>query len=88
MNFGTDIGYSAFHQTNKFNNSSLYKKICELVSAVQMFLTSLKRKEEYLFMYNGYTQQPDINQIQPVLTNTDPLNITIGNPSLKPAFRK
>jgi hypothetical protein len=35
--------------------------------------------------YNGRTQQPSLNQIQPILDNTDPLNISIGNPNLKPS---
>jgi len=38
------------------------------------------------FNYSGTTQPPSINQIQPLRENTDPLNITIGNPNLKQAF--
>jgi len=38
------------------------------------------------FWYNGYTQTPSFYQIQPVRQNTDPLNITVGNPLLKPSF--
>jgi hypothetical protein len=36
--------------------------------------------------YNGRTKQPTINQLQPLRNNNDPLNITIGNPSLKQEF--
>jgi hypothetical protein len=36
--------------------------------------------------YNGNTSQPSIQQIQPIRTNDDPLNINIGNPNLKPQF--
>ncbi|TDG37760.1 hypothetical protein EZJ43_01305 [Pedobacter changchengzhani] len=36
--------------------------------------------------YRGQTQQPSINQIQPILDNTNTQNIFIGNPNLKPAF--
>lgn len=36
--------------------------------------------------YNGSTVQPTIDQLQPVRINTDPLNITLGNPGLKPSF--
>ena len=36
--------------------------------------------------YNGSTQQPSLMQIQPILNNTDPLNIMLGNPGLRPAF--
>jgi len=44
-------------------------------------------KSEYIIInYNGYSQNPFISQIQPLRQNADPLNITIGNPTLKPAF--
>lgn len=36
--------------------------------------------------YQGYTQQPTIDQIQPLRQNTDLLNISIGNPDLKQEF--
>jgi hypothetical protein len=32
---------------------------------------------------SAYSQQPGISQLQPVKVNTDPLNITVGNPNLK-----
>lgn len=35
---------------------------------------------------NGNTFQPTPDQLQPLQENSDPLNITIGNPLLKPAF--
>lgn len=38
------------------------------------------------FNYSGQTNQPSVDQIQPVATNNDPLNIYIGNPNLKPSF--
>jgi len=36
--------------------------------------------------YNTSSQQPDLQQMQPVIDNTDPNRITIGNPNLKPTF--
>lgn len=36
--------------------------------------------------YNGSTQQPSIEQIQPLQQNTDPNNISIGNPDLRQEF--
>ncbi|MEJ7557254.1 MAG: outer membrane beta-barrel family protein [Pedobacter sp.] len=36
--------------------------------------------------YYGSTSQPSISQIQPIRENTDPLNVTIGNPDLDPSF--
>jgi outer membrane receptor protein involved in Fe transport len=36
--------------------------------------------------YNSNAQQPDLQQLQPVVDNTDPNRIIIGNPALKPQF--
>jgi hypothetical protein len=36
--------------------------------------------------YNGSQTQPTIDQLQPIRVNTDPLNLIIGNPNLKPSF--
>ncbi len=36
--------------------------------------------------YRGQTDQPSINQLQPVKNNSNPLNLTIGNPTLNPDF--
>lgn len=36
--------------------------------------------------YNGSTQQPTIEQIQPLQQNTDPLNISVGNAALRQEF--
>jgi len=36
--------------------------------------------------YRGQTDQPNISQLQPVKNNSNPMNVTIGNPELKPDF--
>jgi len=36
--------------------------------------------------YDASMREPTIQQLQPVIDNTDPLNIYIGNPNLKPAY--
>ncbi len=36
--------------------------------------------------YEGNSVEPTVAQLQPVLINNDPLNITQGNPNLKPSF--
>lgn len=37
--------------------------------------------------YNGSTRQPTIDQLQPLLQNTDPLYVRLGNPNLQQEFR-
>lgn len=36
--------------------------------------------------YRGQTNQPSVSQLQPVKNNSNPMNMTIGNPALNPAF--
>ncbi len=44
------------------------------------------RQKNIRINYNGNTSQPSVNQISPVVDVTNPLNITYGNPDLKPSF--
>jgi len=50
------------------------------------YLYKFSQQRSFTFRYSGSTTQPNIDQLQPVRVNTDPLNITIGNPNLKPTF--
>ena len=36
--------------------------------------------------YETSLLEPSIQQLQPIINNTDPLNISLGNPELKPAY--
>jgi hypothetical protein len=36
--------------------------------------------------YTTNVQEPSITQLQPIVNNNDPLNITLGNPELRPAY--
>jgi outer membrane receptor protein involved in Fe transport len=36
--------------------------------------------------YNASSQQPELQQMQPVIDNSDPNRISVGNPDLKPTF--
>jgi len=38
------------------------------------------------FDYETSVQEPTIQQLQPVLDNRDPLNLSVGNPNLQPAY--
>lgn len=50
------------------------------------FNYQIKKQTRLSFSYNGSTQNPTLQQINPIIDNTDPLNITIGNPLLKQEF--
>lgn len=45
------------------------------------------RQHNIRLRYNGSTSQPSVNQLSPVEDVSNPLNITVGNPDLKPSFQ-
>ena len=44
------------------------------------------RNKNLRLRYFGSTNQPSVSQLSPVIDISDPLNITYGNPDLKPSF--
>lgn len=46
----------------------------------------LTKQRSLNMFYSGRSSQPSMTQLQPVADKTDPLNIVIGNPNLKPTF--
>lgn len=46
----------------------------------------LSKQRRISFNYNGRTSQPSIEQLQPLLDNSNPLYVRIGNPDLRPSF--
>jgi hypothetical protein len=44
------------------------------------------RYRTFRMFYNGTTRQPSVSQLQPVVDNSDPLNLKVGNPNLKQEF--
>lgn len=48
---------------------------------------SPKKQRRLSINYNTTARIPNLQQIQPIIDNTDPLNITIGNKNLKQEYR-
>lgn len=51
------------------------------------FLYKFKPSQNLRFNYNGSSQAPSLEQLQPTRVNSDPLNVYVGNPNLKQSFR-
>jgi hypothetical protein len=73
-------------QTNVYKDSSFARNFTNFFPSAQ-FRWKYSTSGQLNLNYNGYTQQPSLMQLQPILDNTDPLNITIGNQNLQPAFQ-
>jgi len=76
--------------------SSLISKIVNIDSTIirnvvnfspQLILNITPRKGKKLTVkYKGNTNQPTLDELQPIIDNSNPLYIYIGNPGLKPEF--
>lgn len=90
-----------FHYTIGFNvdpshtsserfigDSTLYKITQNVVnfSPTMQFRFNFSKQSNLRIDYNGRTSQPSMNQMQPTPDYSNPNNIIIGNPDLKPRY--
>lgn len=85
VSIGSDVVYQAYKQTDKIANSEMRYNRTNLFPKANLNYR-FKPQTVLNLSYNGSTQQPTIQQIQPIRENEDPLNIFEGNPDIKPAF--
>ncbi|QEM12307.1 outer membrane beta-barrel family protein [Mucilaginibacter rubeus] len=86
FNFGTKVASVKFKQVDEFGRiSDLVRNFTNWYPQAS-FQYKFSKQSSIRVSYNGNTTQPNIDQIQPVRINTDPLNIQEGNADLKPSF--
>lgn len=85
INFGTRVSAVDFKQTD-LNTSKEYNRNFMNWLPQASYQYNFSKQKTFSFRYNGNSTQPNLNQIQPIRINTDPLNISLGNPDLRPSF--
>ena len=85
LNFGTRLTSVNFKQINEYTGNVFTRNFLNW-SPQASYQYKFSQQSSFRFNYNGSTTQPSVDQIQPVLVNTDPLNVVIGNPGLTPSF--
>lgn len=85
FNIGNNLGFTNFKQTDLHSNVETKRNFINLYPQAS-FTYSFTQQRRLYINYNGNTRQPSVQQIQPVATNDDPLNITVGNPNLKQEY--
>ncbi|MDE3144460.1 MAG: outer membrane beta-barrel protein [Bacteroidota bacterium] len=85
FNIGNNLGFTNFTQQDNYTNIQTGRNFINWFPQTR-FNYLFTSQKSLSFSYNGNTTQPSLLQIQPVKTNDDPLNITIGNAALKPSF--
>lgn len=86
VNFGSKVTNVNFDQKNLYDNSDFKRNFVNWKPEAS-YRYKFSQQKSISINYNGSTTQPTIDQIQPIAVNTDPLNIILGNPDLKPSFR-
>jgi hypothetical protein len=86
FNFGSKVSAVNFKQVDEIRNVPDRTRNFVNWFPQATFQYRFSQQESVRFNYNGNTTQPTIDQIQPVIVNTDPLNQTLGNPNLRPSY--
>jgi len=85
LNFGSKAAAVNFNQVDELTGVE-YKREFINVNPQASLQYKLGKQKNLRASYYGRTTQPSIAQMQPIRINDDPLNITLGNPDLKPSF--
>jgi len=83
--FGSNIGVSNYIQNDSAGKQVLNFRYVNLFPTSR-FMYKFSAQKNLSLSYAGTPGPPGIDQIQPILENTNPLYITIGNPELKQSF--
>ncbi|MEH6308064.1 outer membrane beta-barrel family protein [Olivibacter sp. CPCC 100613] len=85
LNFGAKVSDVRFKQLDRYTDDLFTRNFTNFNPQLN-YQYKFSQQKSLRLGYNGNNTQPTINQIQPVRVNTDPLNIVLGNPDLKPSF--
>jgi len=86
-----DVGID--YQQTKMNNNRLFPEEVRTTHHFKNYLPNanimyrFSRDQRLRFNYNSSTNAPNVLQLQDVINNQNPLNITGGNPNLKQEFQ-
>ncbi|MDP2422407.1 outer membrane beta-barrel protein [Sediminibacterium sp.] len=85
FSIGTGIQSGDLISKNLSKDSSITQNFVNFFPTMN-FRYDFSRTTNLRIFYNGRTGQPSAQQLQPVVDNSNPLNITSGNPNLKQQF--
>lgn len=84
IQIGSDLVFNKFEQHNLTDNTILNRNFVNWFPEFQFRYNNFGKNFD--FNYSGNTNQPSIQQLQPIVNNIDPLNLFIGNKDLQPSF--
>ncbi len=84
-NFGSGFAFTHFNLLDKSFDKNYVRNYTNFFPSAN-FTYNYKSNHSLRFNYNGNTNQPSLNQLQPLRNNNDYFNQYVGNPDLKPSF--
>lgn len=85
LSFGTRVSAVNFDQYEALSDQRYKRSYLNWIPQFN-YQYKFSTQRSIRFGYYGYTNQPTVDQLQPVLVNTDPFNIPLGNPDLNPSY--
>jgi hypothetical protein len=85
LNVSSTLSINEFEQLDRTKNVTRNYKFNNLNSSLN-FNTKLKGNANFNISYNGLASAPTLDQLQPIVDNSNPLVIREGNPNLKQSF--
>lgn len=85
LNVSSGFQFTDLISTNTTKNVVVKQNYVNFTPAL-FFTYNYTRTKSLRVFYRGSTGQPSPTQLQPVLTTSDAINYTVGNPDLKPQF--
>lgn len=82
---GMNVQFNNLSSENISKDSTLRQHTVNISPLAQMNYNFSKNRRMRI-AYRGQTQQPTLEQLQPVPDNSNPLFVKLGNPDLKPSF--
>ena len=82
---GIDGQQSSLNSDNLSRDTNLNRTFTNLLPNA-LFTYNFEKNRRLRFNYRTRINAPSVNQLQPVANNTNPLNIQLGNPDLKPEY--
>ena len=81
LSFGNGVQFGDLTSINNTKDITLTQHYTNMYPTAN-FTYRFTRTSNLRFNYSGRTNQPNVTQLQPVIDNSDPLNVVIGNPDL------
>jgi hypothetical protein len=85
LSFGTRVSSVNFDQYEALSNQRYQRNYLNWIPQFN-YQYKFSSQRSIRIGYYGSTNQPTVDQLQPVKINTDPLNVPLGNPDLRPSY--